>query len=236
MFKTGLLFLLSLLVLSCGTNSNIKKDIILNQDSFTVKEVIKELNLARTSPQYYASLLEKELDKYNGLLYHDKESNRMIRTKEGAAVVQETIEFLKNKRPVQPVKVMYGLSLSAKDHVRDLGPKGIFGHRGSDGSSPMERIAKYGSFLGNGLVGESISFGLSTPRSIIMGLLVDDGVKDRAHRKSILNPKFSYVGAALGYHKKYGNMCVLNFASGFSQYSHIANSEFRNTNNKNIKR
>jgi uncharacterized protein YkwD len=37
-----------------------------------------------------------------------------------------------------------GLNLAAADHCRDLGPKGLFGHFGTDESSPFDRISKYG--------------------------------------------------------------------------------------------
>jgi uncharacterized protein YkwD len=37
-----------------------------------------------------------------------------------------------------------GLNLAAKDHCDDLGNKGLFGHYGTDESSPYDRISKYG--------------------------------------------------------------------------------------------
>jgi uncharacterized protein YkwD len=42
--------------------------------------------------------------------------------------------------------------------------------------------------------------------------VVDDGVKDRAHRKILLDPAFRYAGAACGPHRTFGTMCVIDLA------------------------
>jgi uncharacterized protein YkwD len=47
---------------------------------------------------------------------------------------------------------------AAKDHVNDIGPKGLTSHTGSDGSSPYERIALHGQ--ASGCLGENLSFSL----------------------------------------------------------------------------
>ena len=45
------------------------------------------------------------------------------------------------------------ISKAAEDHTKDIGPKGIFEHEGSDGCSPYDRVIKYGksSFVGENL-------------------------------------------------------------------------------------
>ena len=50
-----------------------------------------------------------------------------------------------------------GLTSAARDHANDIGPKGITGHTGSDGSSMTDRIERYGEWMGH--IGENISFG-----------------------------------------------------------------------------
>lgn len=48
-----------------------------------------------------------------------------------------------NQKSLPPLAQHQGLSKSAFDHKNDLCQNGIFGHRGSDGSSFSERILKH---------------------------------------------------------------------------------------------
>jgi uncharacterized protein YkwD len=41
-------------------------------------------------------------------------------------------------------------------------------------------------------------------------------VRDRGHRKTLLNPAFRKVGVACAPHR-YGKVCVLDFAAGFKE-------------------
>lgn len=36
--------------------------------------------------------------------------------------------------------------------------------------------------------------GRNVPEMTILGLIIDDGVNDRGHRKTIFNPEYRYVG------------------------------------------
>ena len=48
-------------------------------------------------------------------------------------------------------------------------------------------------------------FDFITPaRSVMLSLIVDDGVADRGHRVAIYNPRFRVVGIASGAHSEYG--------------------------------
>ena len=50
-----------------------------------------------------------------------------------------------------------------------------------------------------------------------MQLIIDDGVASRGHRTNIYNPDFKTVGIAIGDHKVYGNMCVMDFADAVAE-------------------
>lgn len=80
-----------------------------------------------------------------------------MQTHEGPAVINECIEFLRTQKPLNPYAWDDGLTNAARDHADDIGPKGITGHTGSDGSSMTDRIERYGDWMGH--IGENISFG-----------------------------------------------------------------------------
>jgi uncharacterized protein YkwD len=61
-------------------------------------------------------------------------------------------------------------------------------------------------------MGEAISYG-AAGLQVVIDLIVDDGVPDRGHRHAILNPIYREVGIAIGPHRRYGTMCVMDFAA-----------------------
>ena len=65
-----------------------------------------------------------------------------------------------------------------------MGPKGIVGHTGSDGSDPFTRMKRVGAFNMGG--GENCSYGMQTGKDVVLQLLIDDGVESRGHRKNIM--------------------------------------------------
>lgn len=177
-------------------------------------EVITEMNLARTKPAEYAKFVEAHLRRFDGdKMFRDGGVN--IMTQEGTAAVKEAIEFLKKAKPLPPMTPSEGLALAARDHANDTGPQGLTGHKGTDGSMPHERIQRHGKVTSTS--GENISYGPDEARSIVMQLIIDDGVPNRGHRKNIFSPQFKTAGVAMGKHKKYGTMCVINYADGFAK-------------------
>ncbi len=173
--------------------------------------VIAELNLLRTKPQQYRALLEATRSYYRGNLYV-RPGGGPIQTKEGVAALEEAIEALRDQPALEPVQPSLGLTLAARDHVRDQGATGSTGHDGSDGSHPADRMKRYGD---GGYLGENIAYGYSTARDIVIQLLVDDGVPDRGHRKNLLNPAYREVGVAIGPHRGFRTMGVMDLASGY---------------------
>lgn len=72
---------------------------------------------------------------------------------------------------------------------------------------------KEGQWLGR--AGENISYGYADPRTVVMTLIVDQGVAGRGHRRNIFCHDFQVAGIACGPHARYGVMCVIDFAEGF---------------------
>jgi uncharacterized protein YkwD len=182
--------------------------------SDTEKDVIKEMNLARTNPPEYAAKLREYRKRYRGNLIMVPNGINMM-TNEGVRACDEAIRFLETAKPLAPLKVSKGLSLAAKDHAKDQGPKGATGHDGSDGSSPFARMNHYGKWFGS--AGENISYGKNTGEEIVFQLLIDDGVQGRGHRKNIFSGAFNVTGVGFGSHRKYNYMCVIDFAGGYAE-------------------
>lgn len=178
------------------------------------KEVVMELNLARTDPSAYAEYLIDFKRFYLGK-YIEIAGRTPIITKEGAAAVNEAIGFLKAANPLPPLVVSKGISLAAKVHAADQGPKGVMSHQGSDNSSPLDRMLRFGQVEGSW--GENIEYGSNSAREIIMQLIIDDGVPDRGHREKIFDPGFGVVGVNFGVHSSFGTMCVIDFAGAYGE-------------------
>jgi uncharacterized protein YkwD len=180
------------------------------------KAVVREINMARTNPKGYASFLEKWKQYYLGKLLKLPGETTVV-TREGVTAVNEAIRSICSMNPVLPLSPSKGMSLAAKDHVKDQGSSGSTQHKGSDGSQPWDRVNRYGTWQKT--IGENISYGSDKARHIVIGLIVDDGVPGRGHRINIFNPDFHVIGVAFGYHATYRTICVITFAGGYQEKS-----------------
>ncbi|MDH3215463.1 MAG: CAP domain-containing protein [Candidatus Krumholzibacteria bacterium] len=176
------------------------------------KATVREINLARTDPKAYAAFIEEWIPFYEGKL-RTLPDRVAIRTKEGLRAVREAVRFLENCEPLPPLTPSPGLSMGARDHARDLGPRGATGHRGLDGSRPGDRVNRYGEWKRR--VAENIAYGGDAPREVVMRLIIDDGVRGRGHRENIFHHNYRVIGVAFAPHDKYGRICVITFADDY---------------------
>lgn len=180
--------------------------------SLREKEILAEINLARTNPQQYAKYLEDFRPHYQGKELRFDNEPPLI-TDEGISALDEAITFVRSLKPLAPLELRKGLILGARDHLADLLKTGRSGHRGSDGSITEERLNRYGRWSNS--VGEDIVYRSRKPREDVISLIIDDGVKSRGHRKNIFKPEFRVIGLALSSLPKSDSMCVITFAGGF---------------------
>jgi uncharacterized protein YkwD len=178
--------------------------------------VVSEINKARTAPRDYASLLEQYKK------YYDKKLLKLpgqtpILTKEGAGAVVEAVRYLRSVKPLPPLNPSKGMSSGARDHVKDQGSSGFTQHKGSDGSQAGDRVNRYGAW--EKTIAENIAYGSDKARTIVIFLILDDGVSNRGHRKTIFSPDFRVIGVACGHHPTYRTVCVITFAGGYKEKS-----------------
>jgi uncharacterized protein YkwD len=179
------------------------------------KDILNEINLFRSNPAKYADTYITPLTKYylgNILHYPGK---KPIKTHEGVKALEECVRILKNTSPLPILYPSEGLSKAANDHVRDQSDTGKTGHKGSDHSGFKERIERYGEWELR--IAENIAYGGSSPREIVILLLIDDGVRDRGHRNTFLHPDLKTIGISYGPHPKFETMCVMDFAGSFKE-------------------
>jgi len=172
--------------------------------------VLEELNLARTSPQTYAERLREYRTWFTGRVVTIPGTGDQALTREGVAAVDEAIRFLDRQRPLPALKRDSTLALAAQDWVAAQGPRGARGHFSADGRGPGERVSARG---GDRYVAENIAYGPMEADLIVLQLIIDDGVANRGHRKTIYDGTYAYAGAACGSHAEYGNMCVIDYSA-----------------------
>jgi uncharacterized protein YkwD len=153
---------------------------------------------------------------YNGKRF-ERPGEIPIITQEGVAALDGEIRYRRAAKPVSPLDLSMGLSRAARDHAKDLGRTGAMGHKGSDGSDPWERMSRYGPWKRK--VAENIAYGSDHARHIVMQQVIDDGVLGRRHRTNLFNPNFHFVGIGCESHVRYRNVCVIDFAEGYSEKS-----------------
>lgn len=177
------------------------------------RDILEELNAARTSPPSYAGRIEGLLPHFDGRILR-RPGQLAIATSEGPAAVREAAAALRSTARLQPLALAGGMERAARDHAADQGARGTTGHRGSDGSSASDRVNRYGQW-GSRLT-ESISYGPMTGADVVQGLLVDDGVPDRGHRRNLLDPAVAVAGIGCARHATYRVTCVIDLAGSYT--------------------
>ncbi|MBU5637811.1 CAP domain-containing protein [Geomonas sp. Red69] len=203
MIKKRLALSCLLLLLACGAAHG--------ESGGLGQQVLAETNAARQNPQRYAEYIREFRKSFIGKAYRLPGTLNMVMTSEGKGALDEAVRFLSRQRPLPALSWSPGLAMAAADLVREQAASGETGH-GERGDT-KKRIEEYGSWRSS--LGENISYGPETARQVVMGLIIDDGVADRGHRKNIFDRSFTTAGAACGPHPLYRTICVTDFAGGF---------------------
>lgn len=181
-------------------------------------DVLTHLNLARTDPAAYAAaFIAPRRALFEGLVYRNPlDPLRLaVLTREGTGALDEALDTLAATPDMGPLAPSPALIRAAADHARDQSRSGATGHRGSDGTSVAERVARYGSWQTS--IGEVIAYGFGTGPEVISQLLIDDGISSRGHRTNLLRPQFRRVGIAAAPHPNLRHVVVITLAGSVTE-------------------
>lgn len=143
-------------------------------------EMVKEINLLRSNPAGYVKYVEAY--------------KRKIEAGQGfgtVATANELIAELRSTPTLSILKPMECLYKAAKNHGEDQKPTGETDHVGTDGSYPWDRVRRACSQMSNG--GENLVAGPPAVRELMMLLLIDEGISNRGHRRTLLKRDWKYV-------------------------------------------
>lgn len=84
----------------------------------------------RTNPKSFIPDLEEMLPRFNGNMYTRPNDPVLLATQEGAAAVQELIDYLGQASPVEPLEWDDNIAKASRDHVLNMADSGATGHTG----------------------------------------------------------------------------------------------------------
>jgi uncharacterized protein YkwD len=171
------------------------------------REILAEINFARTRPRDYAERLRDYRALFRGKVVRYPGNPVGLMTSEGVSAVNEAIRFLEKQTPLDPIDASALLARAAGDHVAEQGPRGATGHISADGANPRDRVQRRG---GGNYVAEVITYGPPSAVEVVRQLIVDDAVPGRGHRKTLFAAEMRFAGIACGSHRTYRVMCVAN--------------------------
>jgi len=119
---------------------------------------------------------------------------------------------------LMPLLAQPGLSAAAREHGVDMACNSLSSHIGSNGSSTKERVIAQGyPFL---TIGENIAAGYDTPREV-----VTEWMNSPKHRRILLDPSFTEVGAGYIYHSNstYGSYWTVLFGKPSKESRPVSN-------------
>ena len=184
-------------------------------DEHLSRQVLDEINLARSTPRIYSGFLREFHSRFRGKSYLLPGSNTWVQTTEGRGAVDEAISFLSRQKPLPPLSWSDGLAAAAAELAVEQGKSGATGHVGRQSRGLREQVERHGRWERQ--IGENIGYGPKSAREMVMQLIIDDGVKGRGHRKNTFAQSFTTAGVACGSHPQFDTMCVIDFSGGFRE-------------------
>ena len=173
-----------------------------------VEDVINEINFVRTKPSEYAAKLERICSSITG--HKVKVGNSIMKLREGSKIFDESIQYLLNIGPMEPLELCDGLSESANELLSILIiQEGVDMSEFSLDIYDLEhRLDHFGVFFGE--FNEIIDYGSFDAEFVVVNFILGDGDEARTDRHTILNPQMKYCGIASGILPSTKKCTVLN--------------------------
>jgi uncharacterized protein YkwD len=177
------------------------------------EQVLAGINQVRADPAAYAAALREYRGYFEGNVVLLPGSDVGLRTREGAAAVDEAIAALARQAPMPPLQSVPELAESARELVAHQALAGGTGHAGADGSDAKVRIKRR---KGSGLTAEALSYGARDAAGVVRQMIVDDGIPSRPNRKILLESRYRKAGVACGAHPVNRSVCVIDLATFYN--------------------
>jgi uncharacterized YkwD family protein len=126
-----------------------------------------------------------------------------------SSVIQEVVNLVNQERRragLSPLRIHSRLNAAAQAHSNDMARNNFMSHTGSDGSSPFDRMKRYG--YNYRWAGENVAAGQSSPQDVMRSWMNSPG-----HRKNILNGNFRDIGVGYARGGRYGTYWTQKFGS-----------------------
>ena len=206
----------SILLMAAMAATPVAAQTVNARDAELHRQVVDEINFARTRPQdFIDGLVAYRATIRNGYAFKTIDNGQgpytvSVRLREGTSAVDKAIAFLRRQSPVVRVAGDRALFNAARRFAEEQARTARWGHISADGGDLSTRIES--DRTRKMFNAETIMYGKSTARDIVMALIIDDGVPDRSHRDVIFDNALTLVGTACRPHPKW-MICVSEYSS-----------------------
>jgi hypothetical protein len=173
------------------------------------KQLLDEIDFARTNPSRYSKKLSKYIDNFKGNTLINPKTNVAIATEEGPDGYRDAIGYLTKQERREALNPSRGLCRAALDLLYEAkkDPDNV-------GSIRVEKlINKYGVIKGS--LSRLIDFGGETPEEVVVNLIVSDGDPSKGQRYSMYNKDVKKIGVANSEDQNFGHITIIITATEF---------------------
>lgn len=186
----------------------------------TPENIIKLINDLRVNPKDFATKLKTRLDSYSESFYKDTIGN-LYKSKEGKDACQEAIEHLVKAQATTKLELLPSLNKSAKDRSNQLDSQGITSSTNEEKSFTLADRLDATGIKWSGKYMEAIAVQATTALDIVTKWLVDDGIRSRVNRNSLLSSNFTVAGIHSAKHSRYIHLTVLILVEKFDKSAKV---------------